>query len=264
MSEVIGVGDLRPGLIEASLDQLDGLEGVMARDKEELDELISELSEMDLTFRNGLSNGDADTEKFMQVYEDTFHDLDGRGDIRELDSNLDLSTPAVEFFGELTSLASLGKDEAYRKAEFLDGKNNFTTNHYRELVTYLEAFKSVRDQLSDDLAGERESLNYYDSEISEIAESVVEDVEENPLTGLGVADAAQVLEDLEEYRERIQQLRERRVHEVRRRKEIYDTLAEKNFVKTYSAAGSKTPVIDELDHLDDMVETAYSNVVSSF
>jgi uncharacterized phage infection (PIP) family protein YhgE len=264
MSEVVGVGDLRSGLIEDSLEQLDSLDRTMDRDAEELDELLSELSEMDLTFRNGLSNGEADTEKVMKVYEETFHDMDGREDIQELNSSLDLSAPTAEFYGELTNLASIGKEQAYRKASFLDGKNNLNSTHYKELVTYLKSFRSVRDQLSDDVAGERESLNYYDSEISEIAESVVEEVEDNPLSELGVADAAQVLEDLEEYRERIQQLRDRRVHEVKRRKEIYDTLAEQNFVKTYSAAGSKTPVIDELDHLDEMVETAYSNVVSSF
>jgi DNA repair exonuclease SbcCD ATPase subunit len=264
MSGVVGVGDLRSGLIEDSLEQLDRLDYTMERDVEELDELLSELSDMDLTFRAGLSNGDADTEKVMKVYEETFHDIDGREDIQELNSSLDLSAPAAEFFGELTNLASIGKEQAYQKASFLDGKNNLTATHYKELVTYLKSFKSVRDQLSDDVAGERESLSYYDSEIDRIADKVVETVEENPLTDLEVADAGQVLEDLEEYQERIQQLRKRRVHEVKRRKEIYDTLAEKNFVKTYSAAGSKTPVVDELDHLDEMVETAYRNVVSTF
>ncbi|MFB6116352.1 MAG: hypothetical protein ABEK10_02460 [Candidatus Nanosalina sp.] len=256
--------NLKQGLIDSALNKLDGLDAVIDRDVGNLDEMLSRVSELDLAFRSGLSNGKADTEKVMEVYKETFHNLDGRRDVQSLDESLSLSSPATEFMAELTNLQSVGRDKAYATASFLDGENNMTVNHYQEFVAYIKSFKEVREGLSEDLAGERESLTHYSEELDEIREDLVELVEDNPLPETDVAEAAGVLEELEDYRKRMQQLRQRRVHEVKRRKEIYDELAENNFQNTYRSAGSKTPVIYEIDHLDDRVEDAYGNMVSAF
>lgn len=254
-----------PDFINSSLDQLDGLEAVMEEDLENLDELLSEMSEMELTFRSGFSNGKSDTEKVLEVYENTFHDMDGRTDVQSLDEKLPLSSPATEFMAELTNLASIGKDQAYSKANFLDDENNLAKSHYNELVIYFESFKQVREELSVDLEGERESLIHYSDRIDDLAENLLTLSEENPFSHLDVADAGNILEELEEYEERIKQLKKRRVHEIKRRPEIYDQMAENNFVKAYEeATGSKTPVIEELDYLEERVDEAYENVVSAF
>lgn len=257
--------DLRAGFIDSSLDQLDGLEAVMEEDRGNLDELLSRISEMDFAFRSGLSNGKSDTEKFIEAYKDTFHDLDGRTDVQSLDSQVSLSSPATEFMAELTNLASIGKEKAYSKADFLDGKNNLAKSHYRELVIYLESFKQVREELANDVEGERTALRHYSERIDELSGELTELSEQNPFRELDVADAGGILQQLEEYEESIRDLKKRRIHEIKRRTEIYDQLAENNFVKAYEkATGSKTPVIEELDYLEERVKEAYENVVSAF
>lgn len=257
--------DLRAGNIESALEQFDGLEMVMEEDKENLDDLIDRLSEMDFAFRSGLSKGKSDTEKVLEAYRETFHKMEGRTDIQNLDSEVPLSTPASEFLGELTNIASINYEQASHKAKFLDGKNNLTRSHYNELVIYFESFKQVREELSKDLDGERNALRHYSNELDNLSEDLINLSEENPFDELKLADAGNILEDLEDYQDRIKQLRKRRIHEIKRRSDIYDGLAENNFLKAYKkATDSKTPVVDELDYFEDKLEEAYETVVSAF
>ena len=257
--------DLRNGSIKNSLNQFNNLEQAMEEDKDRLDELMSEMSSLRLVFRSGNLGGESDTEKILGAYERIFHDMEGRTDIQDLYSQLPVSPPASGFMAELTNIASLTKEQAYEKARFLDGENNITKSNYNELVIYFESFKQVRNELSKDIDGERESLRDYSNRIDDMSEDLVKLSEENPFEGLDVAEAGNILEELEQYKEKIGDLKRRRVQEIERRPDIYDGLAESNFVKTYrKATGSNTPVIDELDHLQSRVDEAYDTVVSAF
>jgi hypothetical protein len=144
--------------------------------------------------------------------------------------------------------------------KFLDSSNPMSEMHVAEMAKLAQYPQALREGVIEDTEVEKTSLEKYSREISELEDTVVELNGEYTLP-MDVDDALYVMEELEEVRERVQQLKNRREHEIQRRPDILDGYFEENLEKFYQDEEYDQPVLKDLQALEEAVDEAYDNVV---
>ncbi len=207
------------------------------------------------------SENKADSEQVMELYRDHFFSThDTPEQVPKYAEKFDLSMEAADFFDELQGVANLNQQDALQMIKFLDGSNPMNTDYMEEVVSLAEHPKALRREVMEDIEVEKESLQKYGREIQQIEDRLLELNQEYTLP-MGTDDAVHVVNELEDIDERVEQLKNRRLHEIRRREDILNPYFEKNLEKFYDEEDFSEPVLYDLEGLDEAVDEAYSNVV---
>ena len=121
----------------------------------------------------------------------------------------------------------------------------------------------LREKIIEDAEVELDSLDNYRQQIGEVKEKLYAVNRENPLP-VGLDDASDVVDELESMTSRVQQLKDRRVHELGRREELQQGYFESQESGVYEDEEFGRPVLQELDKLDEALDEAYDNLVVEF
>ncbi|MFB6241191.1 MAG: hypothetical protein ABEJ36_00110 [Candidatus Nanosalina sp.] len=203
----------------------------------------------------------SDTERVMELYRENFfsrHETPEQ--VPKYAKKFDLSMEAADFLDELQGVANLNKQDTLQKINFLDGKNSMNKAYIEEVVSLAEYPKALRREVMEDMQVEKESLEKYGRDIQELEDRLLEINKEYTLP-MDVDDAVHVVEELEGIEDRVEQLKKRRMHEIRRRPDILDPYFEKNLEKFYDEEDFGQPVLYDLEQLGEAVEEAYDNLV---
>lgn len=207
------------------------------------------------------SESDADTDQVMELYREKFFTRHETPDqVPVYAEKFDLSLEAADFFDELQGVANLNKEDALQKIKFLDGSNPMNKTYIDEVVSLAEYPKALRREVIEDVDVEKESIQKYGREVQQLEDRLIKLNREYTLP-METTDAVHVVEELEDIEDTVEQLKDRRKHELRRRPDILDPYFEKNLEKFYDGEDYDLPVLHDLEQLDEAVEEAYNNIV---
>ena len=208
-----------------------------------------------------LRSESADTDQVMELYTEKFFERHETPDqVPVYAEKFDLSLEAADFFDELQGVANLNQGDALQKIKFLDGSNSMNRAYIDEVVSLAEYPKALRREVIEDVAVEKESIQKYGREVQQLEGRLVKLNREYTLP-MDTEDAVHVVEELEDIEDTVEQLKNRREHELRRRPDILDPYFEKNLEKFYDDEDYDHPVLHDLEQLDEAVDEAYNNIV---
>jgi DNA repair exonuclease SbcCD ATPase subunit len=233
---------------------------------EDFEEEVADLQPSTQPQQSGMSHftrtkKNSDTDTVLELYREHFFPEDDYPDQVEVYAEkFDLSIPAADFLDEMMGVANLSDKEALKKVKFLDGSNRMSEMHIAETEQLAKYPQELRGAVIEDTEVEKNSLEKYSREISELEDTVVELNREYSLP-MDVDEAQYVMEELEEVRDRVQQLKKRRKHEIRRRPDILDGYFEENLEKFYQEEEYEEPVLEDLQAIEQDVDEAFDNIV---
>lgn len=129
-----------------------------------------------------------------------------------------------------------------------------------QLLDIIDYPKLLRKQASDNSEIEKESLQIYGEELSELEERLLSLNEDHPLPQ-DPDEASGVRTELEEIQERAYQLKQRRQRERKWRSEAVNEHFQSNIDEFYQELEYDDPVEHDIDKLINYVEQAKSNQV---
>lgn len=258
------------GSVERALDVIDESVQELEEDIENLTEFQDAVEDMDISGVQPPSSSDlaiqqsqakSDSEKVIELYREHFFPEDEYPEeVDKYAEKFGISTVAADFFDEVTRAANINKKDALAKISFLDEGNSMTHQHLQEVVSLTEYPKALRRSVNEDVEVEKESLNHYRNEVQEIEDRLLE-LNRRYTLPMDVNNAVEVVENLEQLEDRVQNVKNRREHELRRRPDILDGYFERNLEKFYDDEEFGAPVLRDLDQLQEGINKAYDNLV---
>jgi len=261
------------GSVVRAVDVVDQNSVELQEDIENLTRFQDAVEDIDLNgSRTGVSGGagsvrvmnsdvKADTDKVLDLYRKHFFPGDDYPDEIDLYAEkFGISVAAADFFDEISRPKNINDKDALEKVKYLDGSNAMAPDHIEEFVGLAEYPKALRKSIDEDADVERTSLEHYRREIDSIEQDLLELNREYTLP-MGIDSAIDVVDELEELEDRVDGLRERREHELRRRPDILDEYFEKNLEMFYEDEEFDNPVLSDLDSLEGSINEAYDNIV---
>lgn len=235
---------------------------ILGNFQEEVEAL--EIDTNNQTLQHGVkvrSNQKSDTEKVIDLYKEHFFDEEEvHEEVETLSRKFDLSMPAADFLAEMTSVANINDRDALQKIQYLDSSNSLNPAYKSEVVGMSEYPRALRREVIADTEAERNGLRNYREDTMEIVDSL-DSLNRAYTNPMDVDDAIEVLEELENFEDRVDQLKDRREHELRRRPEIFDGYMESNLEEFYDSEEFDDPVLYDLKQLEDAIGEAYDNIM---
>lgn len=208
-----------------------------------------------MNLQNG-NNGDS----VIDIYEEKFYVRQTATDrVEAFAENLDLSMPAADLFDELANSPRVDKDAAYNVVASFE-RNNVNQIVLQNFEDMADAPVKLREKVGEDLETEKESLWHYHKEISSLYDKVDSLNRENTLP-MDFDTALDVVNEFEEIEERAEQLKNRRIHELRRRDEYMKGDMDTHEERFYEDEDFQRPVLEELDRINEYIEEATENIV---
>ncbi|WP_414838349.1 hypothetical protein ACK3SF_03005 [Candidatus Nanosalina sp. VS9-1] len=202
--------------------------------------------------------------KVIDIYSEEFFNRENSKDrISIFASEYDLSLPAADLFDELANVPDIDDGSALQFIKHLDNGaqfNEVVKGQFEKLSKYPA---KLREHIVQDAKVERDSLRNYMHDIKEVKDTLYELNEENPLP-VDLDDAVDLVGELEGLQSRVQQLKNRRLHELRRRDDIQQGYFDSQEAAVYEDEEFGRPVLQELQYVDDALEEAYDNLVVDF
>lgn len=261
------------GSAERAVGVVDESSKDLAEDVKNLGIFQDAVEDLDLNGgRSGVSQGagsvrvmnsgvKADTDKVLDLYREHFFSGENYPDeVDRYAEKFDISLAAADFFDEISRPANMNDKDALEKAMYLDGGNSMSQSHVEEVVSLAEYPRALRRSINEDVEVERTSLEHYRRNVESIEQDLLELNREYTLP-MSIDSAIDVVDELEQLEDRVDNLRSRREHELRRRPDILDEYFERNLEEFYHGEEFENPVLDDLEGLQNSIDEAYDNIV---
>lgn len=261
------VDSVLAGSVERASDILKGNINFLKEDIKALTKFQDEVEKIDLgsdgsSGRVLLSDSrqDSDTEEVMNLFDDLFYSRQESSDIVEDNADkYDLDEPAAHFLQELFNIANISRSEAVSKIRYLDSENPMGGPHVQETVSLAEYLKANRKQVVEGIEKAEDSLSNYQEDLSALEDHVLHLNEEYTLP-MDVDDAETVVRYLDIVEERLDQLENRREHELRRMPDLISEYTVKTVNTYFEDEEFDDPVLYEIDEIRENIYEARENI----
>lgn len=261
------------GKVKDAISTLESQTKLIEEDIEKIIEFKNAVEEMNLQGpekNNGFGNlvsktqsKNRDTDKVLELYSNLLMDDESIPETEKISESFNLSYEAADFFRILKNIANYDNESVLQTAHFLDSSNSMSEQHRQLVSQYSTDLASMRENVLDDVPIEQDSLSKYQEDLDEIKDAL-NDLNTSYKLPVGLDSGIEIVDTFEDIYDRIDQLRNRREHEIRRRPEFADQYLEQNLSILYEEESFDKPVLEELDRLENLVDDAYDNLTVKF
>ena len=259
--------NLKDENIETAFQVLDKTSKEFEQDIEDFEEFVDHVLNKDfsqgLKNSNGLMNSKENGESVIDMYEEMFYANNGSAErVEAFAKNLGFSLPAADLFDEFANPGRRDKNQVYALVSNLEENNvnSLVLNNFREMA---KDPVELREKVGEDLEIEKKSLWKYHKEVS-LLYNRIDDLNKTNTLPMNLDSALSTVEEFEQIEERVEQLRNRRNHELRRRDEYMNGDFSSHEERFYEENDFQRPVLEELERVDDYIREARENIVLDF